>query len=275
MSGAVPAEYQFQIGAISDVGSKREQNEDHCGYAVVEPTTCIVAVADGVSGYEGGAVASQMAIDVMLRAYNEQPATVRTIKRLYRAVQQANIEIYDKAVVVPELRSMATTLTAIVIARGELIAAHVGDTRLYRVRDGQITQLTKDHTVAAERARLGLLSDQEARTHPERSTLTRSVGRQLIVSIDQLTTELEHDDVVLVCSDGLYNTLADAEMRDVVRDLEAPLACRALIDRANERGSHDNVTAAVVRMTGHIPARARPDGLVGKLRRLFVAGAFA
>ncbi len=275
MSGVVPADFALELAAISDVGTEREANEDHCGYAVVDPTTCIVAVADGVSGYEGGAVASQMAVDVMLRAYHEQPATVKPLKRLYRAVQQANIEIYDKAVVVPELRSMATTLTAIVVMRGELIAAHVGDTRLYRVRDGAITQLTKDHTVAAERARLGLMSDDEARRHPERSTLTRSVGRQLIVSIDQLTTELAHDDLLLVCSDGLYNTLDDDEMRDLVRELPAERACRALIDCANERGTYDNVTAAVVRMTGHIPERARPDGLVDRLRRFFVAGTFA
>jgi len=116
----------------------------------------LVAVADGVSSYEGGEVASQRATEVVVRFFKEQGPGVATMKRLVRAVQQANIEIYDTAVVVPQLRTMCTTLTALVLDRGEALAAHVGDSRLYLIREGQILQLTKDHTVAAERASASL-----------------------------------------------------------------------------------------------------------------------
>ena len=270
------AEYALEAAALSDTGTERDHNEDHCGCLVESATASLVAVADGVSGYEGGEVASRMAIEVLLRSYQEQPATLKLTKRLYRAVQQANIEIYDTAVVVPELRRMATTLTALAVDRGELTCAHVGDTRLYRVHGREITQLTKDHTVVGERMRLGLLSAEEARRHPDRSTLTRNVGRELIVSIDTLTMPLATDDLLIVCSDGLYNTLEDPELEEVVRGKDAAGACRALIDAANARGTYDNVTAAVVRMTGPTPGRDRPpSGLVGKLRRMFAGASIA
>src|SRR5262249_32771163 len=158
-------------------------------------------------GAEGGEVASAKAVEVTLRAYQEQPAAVAAGKRLARAVQQANIEIHDMAMIVPELRGMATTLTALALDEGRLCIAHVGDTRLYHLRDGRLVQLTKDHTVAAERVRLGLLSPRRARHHPEHSTLTRSLGRELIVAIDRISTRVFRDDALLVCSDGLYNVL--------------------------------------------------------------------
>jgi len=144
----------------------------------------------------------------------------------------------------------------------------VGDSRLYLVRGGAITQLTKDHTVADEKARFGLLGKEKVRTHPDRSVLTRCVGRELIVSRDRLTYRLVQGDVLLLCSDGLHNVLADEEMARIVADRNAPDACRALIDAANQRGTPDNVTAAVVRMIGPTPEVPRGDGLGSRLRRL-------
>ena len=189
------------------------------------------------------------------------------MKRLVRAVQQANIEIYDTAVVVPQLRRMCTTLTALVLDRGEALAAHVGDSRLYLIREGQILQLTKDHTLAAERANLGLISKKRLPDHPDRCVLTRSVGRELIVGVDRITRELVQDDVLIVCSDGLYNALDETEFPRIVADLDASSGCRALIDAANSIGAFDNVTAAMVRIT-QAPAKLEPSGgLANRLRR--------
>ena len=171
-----------------------------------------------------------------------------TSKRLYRAVQQANIEVYDLATVVPELRGMTTTLTAVVVDRGELTAAHIGDSRLYLLRDGRLTQLTKDHTVAGEKARIGLMSKARAREHPDRSVLTRSLGRELIVPIDRISNRLFRGDALLVCSDGLYNVLDEEQMAPLVARGDAGAACRSLIDTANGRGTLDNVSAAVLRV---------------------------
>ncbi|MFI5181615.1 MAG: PP2C family protein-serine/threonine phosphatase [Thermoanaerobaculia bacterium] len=260
--------HELEIAAVSDTGTERDHNEDFCA-AFAERNDCaIVGVADGVSSEEGGEVASQIAIEAMLRAYREEPPTLGSGPRLYRAVQQANIEIYDRAMVVPELRGMSTTLTAVAVERGELTAVHVGDSRLYLIRGGAITQLTKDHTLAAERTRMGLLSEERARSHADRSTLTRSVGRELIVNRDRISRPLAQGDVVLLCSDGLYNVLSDVDIERIVAGREAPDACRALIDAANRRGTPDNLTTAVVRVTGPTPGRPESAGLAETLHRL-------
>ncbi len=263
------SEHEIEIAAVSDVGNERGHNEDCCGSFMESNTCAVVGVADGVSSCEGGEVASQMAIEVLLRAYREEAPSMSAGQRLYRAVQQANIEIYDRAVVVPELRGMATTLTAVALERGELTAVHVGDSRLYLVSAGTITQLTKDHTVAAEKVRFGLMSKEKALTHADRCALTRSVGRELIVSRDRTSRRLVQGDTLILCSDGLYNVLADAEMARIVAGRDASSACRSLVDAANERGTADNVTAAVVRMIGPTPERPQPNGVTATLRRLF------
>lgn len=261
-------EYELDLAALTDVGTERDHNEDACGTHVEGPACAIVAVADGVSGSQGGEVASQMAIEELIRAYREEPPAAAAGQRLYRAVQAANIAIYDRAVVVPELRGMATTLTAVAVDRGELTAVHVGDSRLYLVRDGAASQLTKDHTVAAEKVRFGLMSAERARTHPDRSTLVRSVGRELIVSRDRIAQRLVEGDALLLCSDGLYNVLDDAELATLVAGHGAADACRELVAAANARGTFDNLTAAVVRVVGPTPNAARPTGVGATLRRL-------
>ncbi len=263
-------EYEFQLAALSHPGTERDHNEDSCGSFVESSTCAIVAVADGVSSSAGGEVASQMAVEGVIRAYREQPAAMGAGQRLYRAVQQANIEVYDRAVVVTELLGMATTLTTAAVERGELTTIHVGDSRLYLLRNGEVTQLTKDHTVAAEKARLGLIGQDRARNHPDRCVLTRSVGRELIVNRDRFTRRLAQGDALILCSDGLHNVLTDADMERIVSGRDAAAACRALIDAANERGTPDNVTAAVVRMVGPIPGQ-EPAGIGKAIRRLLGA----
>lgn len=261
------SDFELEVAALTDAGTERDHNEDACGTHAEASGCAVLVVADGVSSSEGGETASEMAVEVTLRAYREGPASTPSGQRLYRAIQQANIEIYDRAMVVPELRGMSTTLTAAAVDRGQLTAVHVGDSRLYLVRGGEVTQLTKDHTVAAERVRLGLLGAERARTHPERSTLTRSVGRELIVSRDRLGRMLEQGDVLVLCSDGLHNVLADAELGELVRGRSAADACRALVAAANALGTPDNVTAAVARLVGPVPARPARPGLASRLRR--------
>jgi protein phosphatase len=259
----------LDASALTDVGTGRAHNEDACA-AVIEGGVALAVVADGVSSSLGGEVASAMAVEVVLRAYREDDVARPAGQRLHRAVQQANIEIYDRSLAVPELRGMATTVVALAVEAGQLTAVHVGDSRLYLVREGRATQLTKDHTLTAERVRMGVLSAERARTHPDRSTLTRSVGRELIVSRDRLSQALSQGDVLLACSDGLYNVLADEELaRLAVEAPDAAAACRALVEAANARGTGDNLSAAVVRVAGPTPARApAPRGLAARLRGL-------
>jgi protein phosphatase len=257
----------FELATLSDIGSERANNEDSCGSLVDGALSALLAVADGVGGYEGGELASQLAIEVTLKSYAESPASWGALKRLHRAVQQANIEIHDRTLVVPELRRMATTITAVVIDGGELFAAHVGDTRLYLIRGDRMTQLTKDHTLVGDRLRLGLLSAERARTHPDRSTLTRSVGPELIVAVDKITMPLAQGDVLLLCTDGLYNVLEEGDMHALIYGADASTAVKRLIEAANTKGTIDNLTAGVLRVTGEIPTRE--TGLRGRVRKLF------
>ncbi len=272
MTGDLAPAWRVEMATLSDAGTEREINEDCCGALLEGADRAVVVLADGVSGSEAGEVASRMAVDETLRAFREEWPSLPAAQRLYRAVQQANIAVYDRAVAVPELRGMATTLTAAAVEGAALTVVHVGDSRLYLVRGGAMVQVTKDHTLAAERRRFGLLRAGQARGSADRSVLTRSVGRELIVIRDRITRALEPGDLLLVCSDGLYNVLGDAEMAGLVAGREAAAACRALVDAANGRGTPDNVTAAVVRLLGTAPGAPRPAGLGAGLRRL-LAGA--
>jgi PPM family protein phosphatase len=261
----------FDLAVLSDIGTDRPGNEDACGYFIEGPEAALLVVADGIGGYEGGEIASRMAVDITIEAYRESPPAWGAAKRLQRAVQRANIEIHNRAIAVPELRRMGTTLTALVVEAGRLSAAHVGDCRLYLARRGRMSQMTKDHTMVGERVRMGLLSAAGARNHPERSMLSRSLGRELIVSVDRLSMPLVQDDRLLLCSDGLYNVLEDREIEHLLQPGDATATCKALIETANARGSADNLTAAVFIMCGATPfdETASGTGWRGWLGRLF------
>ncbi len=242
----------FELALRSHPGTKRPENQDSCGRLDEDPSRVLFVVADGVGGYEGGLEASSLAVEVTIDTFRHNPVHWGPEKRVARAVQQGNIAVHDRAMIVTELRQMRTTLTAVVVDGPELYVAHVGDCRLYLAREGTMLQLTKDHTVAAERARLAL-SRSDAADRIGRSTLTRCLGGELIVAIDRISRTLQGGDVLLLCSDGLYNVLDDRKLY-ALATMESPeAACEALIDAANAGGSPDNVTAAVVRMSADLP----------------------
>jgi serine/threonine protein phosphatase PrpC len=245
----------YDVAAQSDAGTVRATNEDAAGHAFERESLLVVGVADGVSGQAGARTASTMAVSALLRAFAEEPSQLGAGKRLARAVQRANIEVHERSLFASELSGMATTLTAATLDGAVLSAAHVGDSRLYLLRDRELRQLTKDHTVAAEQVRLGLMSEERARTHAGRAVLTRSLGRELIVGLDRLTLPLAQEDVFLLCSDGLYGVLDDGELAaELLSAGDAAAMCRALIGEANRRGTPDNLTAAVVRVLGPVAA---------------------
>ncbi|HEY6418156.1 MAG TPA: protein phosphatase 2C domain-containing protein [Candidatus Binataceae bacterium] len=254
-----PIDHQgvFELALLSDVGTNRPGNEDSCGHFVESPDCVVFVIADGVGGYEGGEIASKIAVDTTLEAFRESPVAWGAAKRLYRAIQRANIEIHNMAMTVPELGRMATTITAAAVDKGMVSAVHVGDCRLYLVRHSKITQVTKDHTMVGERVRMGLMSAKRAREHPERSMLLRCLGHELIVSMDRISLPLIQDDRLLLASDGLYGVLEDSDLETLSRGVPAEDACRELIQTANQRGTADNLTVAVFKMiaaTEHHPA---------------------
>ncbi|HVR60378.1 MAG TPA: protein phosphatase 2C domain-containing protein [Polyangia bacterium] len=266
-SGASAQQAALDAAALSDEGTERPDNEDRCAAVIDGGGWALLVVADGVSSLPAGEVASQMAVDIIPRSFREQDPSVSLTRRMARAVQEANISIHDLGLAVPELRGMATTVTAAVVRGHELCAAHVGDCRLLLVRGGTATQLTKDHTVAGERARLGLLRKERLAEHPGRYQLTRSLGRELIVAVDQLTTTVGDGDRLVVCSDGLHGVLPEGEIARLAAAGDAAAACRTLIDAANAVGTPDNLTVAVLAVAGAPPPPAR-RGLLDRLRGL-------
>ena len=243
----------LDFSQLTDVGTVREENEDAVAFWPHEDGM-VFAVADGLGGHNAGEVASNLALETLGRELDRAPANWSIDKRLRRAIQEANIAIHQKGITVPELSRMATTITASAIVGNTLVAAHVGDCRLYMLRDHQLVQLTKDHTWVAEQMEYGILSAEEARTHPKRSMVTRCLGPHLIVGIDVLQKEIQPGDVLLQCSDGVHAFLPENEIVALLRHPPQE-ACRALIQRACEQGGSDNLSAQVA-VVADVPAAA-------------------
>jgi serine/threonine protein phosphatase PrpC len=240
----------------SDVGCVREINEDAVGHWPHDDGM-VFAIADGLGGAEAGEVASALALELLSQELARSPRSWSVAKRLRRAFHAANLEIYSKAIAVPELRGMGTTLTATALFGATVVTAHVGDTRLYLLRAGKLTQLTKDHTWVAEQVQYGLISMEQARTHPRRNVLTRCLGRELIVGVDLLTLDARPGDLLLHCSDGVHGLIEDREMIALLP--EGPeAACRELIELARLRGAPDNASVQVAAVRDCPPAAARP-----------------
>jgi len=254
---------EIEFFQLTDVGCVREGNEDAVGHWPHEDGL-LFAVADGLGGHAAGEVASALTLEVLAREMDRAPGVWPVAKRLRRAVQEANLELYNKAIAVPELHGMGTTLTASAVVGGTLVAAHVGDCRLFLCREGKLTQLTKDHTWVWEQVQYGLISPEDARVHPRRNVLTRSLGRELIVGIDVLSIELRPGDVVVQCSDGIHVPVREEEVAELVMAHPPEAACRALVRRAREEGGEDNLSVQVAAIVSCPPAAARPWWRLGR-----------
>jgi protein phosphatase len=235
--------------ALSDRGRRRSRNED-----AFLADTPVFAIADGMGGTSSGHVASGLAIQQLASA--PLPSLTRT-GGLEHSIRAANDRIHADGETVRAHAGMGTTLTAVLVSDGTVRVAHVGDSRLYRIRDGQIHQLTRDHTYVEELVRRGRLSHSEARSHRWRSILTRAVGVEPDVDVDATLHAAARGDLYLLCSDGLTKMLGDAQIRDIVLT-SATLhdAARTLVERANASGGRDNVTTVLFRL-GARPGAAR------------------
>ncbi|HUH07976.1 MAG TPA: Stp1/IreP family PP2C-type Ser/Thr phosphatase [Egibacteraceae bacterium] len=243
------SELTFSAGALTDTGRVREQNEDN-----LFSGSSVFAVADGMGGHQAGEIASEMALqpiaDLDGRDFVDQAEATRA---LAEAIRQANRSVIDKAASDPSFQGMGTTLTAVLLRDGKLHVGHVGDSRAYLLRYGErINQLTTDHTLVEQLVQEGRLSRDQVATHPQRSVITRAIGVEPRIEVDTLPPiELQAGDVVLLCSDGLSGLVSDERIASILRThTQAADACRALVDAANARGGHDNISVVVVRADG-------------------------
>ena len=283
---AVISTLAVEYAGLTVIGNVREHNEDRLGWVALDggapfvtpaeehtltqsvatsDVGLVFAVADGLGGYGGGEVASGMAVEASLSQTQKGlvggsrvPGTLRD------AFNRANQAILDAALSGKGGRKMQSTLSALVITPGEAHLGHVGDSRVYRRREGELELLTTDHSQVMELLRMHIITPEQAIEHPARYALTRSVGGNLMVRIDIRNERLEKDDTFLLCSDGLWSNVTSSEVAEGLI-LQPADACKRLVDLALERGGDDNATALVIRVREAGQRLEAPQGW----RRLF------
>lgn len=240
-----------KMAARTDLGRVRENNEDKFDFfepeepEVLAKKGSLYAVADGMGGHAAGQIASEMALRTLIKSYYADPSP-DVAGSMHRAVFEANSLIYDAAQMIVERSGMGTTLTALVIRGDSAYIVQVGDSRAYLIRDGQIRQVTEDHSWVAEQVRRGAMAPEEAQYSPFRNVITRSLGNMPTVESDLFAEELHVGDTFVLCSDGLSGNLSEIDIRDIVTGKAPSVAAMQLIDTANERGGNDNITSVIV-----------------------------
>jgi protein phosphatase len=259
----------IKFGSSTHVGLKRQDNQDYYGkfpednLDLTSPKGQLFIVADGMGGHQGGQQASQMVVNIVPQVYFSDTSE-NISNSLQQAFKSANEQIYQKASSDPNLRGMGTTCTALVLKNTSAYIAHVGDSRVYRVNRDKIEQLTEDHSKVAELQRQGILTEEEAKHHPERSILYRALGVNSTVEIDiREEIHLSAGEYFLLCTDGL-SQLENHEIRDIILSNLPQKSCDKLIQLANRRGGDDNVTTMVIRINGADTITGKFLSLMGK-----------
>ena len=238
---------------LTDKGMVRKTNQD--SYCLDNDRGSFI-VADGMGGHAGGELASQMSIQIISAQLREQLSDpvgkdAQEISQILRMMDNslnlASMKIYEKALEVPELQGMGTTVTLLQIVAGNACCAHVGDSRLYLMRSGFIYQMTSDHSLVWEQVDAGLITEEEARKHQLRNVITRSIGYQESEYVDTHSFSLNDQDYLLLCSDGLHGKVSDHEICRFVSEYEIN-AVDPLVALANERGGEDNITVLIIKV---------------------------
>jgi serine/threonine protein phosphatase PrpC len=246
----------IEIASLTDVGLQRANNED--SYLYWEPVSDadfqrkgrLAVIADGMGGYEGGQEASRLAIETVRHVY-DAGFSGDPQETLLQALTTAHETIQRYGEVHPQFQGMGTTCTALSIVANELFFAHVGDSRLYLVRDTSVSRLTRDHSYVGRLVESGIVRSEDAETHPQRHILTAALGsgREVLPDIPPLPVALQEGDTLILCTDGLWSLVPESELGRIAQSNPPQQACNELVNLALERGGPDNITVLVLRIS--------------------------
>lgn len=240
----------MRIVAKTDKGNVRDSNQD--AYAVGEFSDEVVwsVVCDGMGGAAGGNIASALAVKVISdkinASYRNQMRDSSIKNMLDSALTAANIEVFDFAEAQPDLRGMGTTVVCAIVRDNQAYIAHAGDSRAYVINNGNIRQITTDHSMVQDLLLRGKITPEEAEHHPNKNIITRAVGVNKVIEIDFEQIDLEDDDTLLICTDGLSNYVSNDEMLELMSDGKHYAFADRLVKKANDNGGGDNITVVVI-----------------------------
>ncbi|MTI84593.1 MAG: Stp1/IreP family PP2C-type Ser/Thr phosphatase [Firmicutes bacterium] len=229
---------------VTHVGLVRSVNED---FLSVRPDLGLFAVADGMGGHQAGEVASKKAIECLEESFASNPCRENDPGAALRdAIVKANALIYELGHRVAEYKGMGTTVTVCCLNEMIMNVAHVGDSRCYLIRNAHISRLTEDHSLVQEMVQQHKITTGEAMNHPYRNVLTRALGTSPQVEVDLIRCNLDPDDLVIICSDGVTKNLSDEEILKITQDKKTEAAANTILDEALARGGNDNITLVIV-----------------------------
>lgn len=257
----------LEIATTTDAGIVRAFNEDTIA---TELDLGLAIVADGMGGYKAGDVASGMAASIMLEEMKQRLRTSEAdapADILCDAVNKANHAIHQAAQSNPQYHGMGTTIVAALMHDNQIHFTHVGDSRLYRLRQGKLVALTQDHSILHEQLAQGLISTDDAKTSHNRNLVTRALGVDPETDCKTQTQTAEIGDIYLLCSDGLNDMVDDADIELAMSALQAnlPLTARQLVMMANDNGGHDNISVILIKVIKPFPAGEAPKGIMERL----------
>ncbi|HHW56486.1 MAG TPA: Stp1/IreP family PP2C-type Ser/Thr phosphatase [Clostridia bacterium] len=241
------------VAALTDIGNVREKNEDYY-YASKEKDFPLFIVADGMGGHNGGEVASKSAVEAVVSYFKKnyfklQNKEIPSIESFIEdSIKYANKVVYSQACLECELTGMGTTLTLLFFEKNHFFVGHIGDSRAYLIRDNQIKQITADHSFVEELVKIGKITHEEARVHPQKNIITRALGIDEEVEVDTFHGIVLPQDILFLCTDGLTNLVTDQQiLEEFTNNGDINASCANLVNLAKANGGYDNITIVAVK----------------------------
>ena len=242
------------ISSKTDKGVVRPNNEDSLltvppwSDSAITQKTCLFLVADGMGGQNAGEVASKIAVNFTKEWFEKNKLENLNVELVEDLINSANEQIWEYSQKHPETVGMGTTFSMIIIRDKKAIIGHIGDSRIYRLRDEKLTQLTNDHSIVGEQVRLGKLTPNQARVHPARSLLSKVLGARQFIKADIFETEINANDEFVLCTDGIYSMIDSEVIEQLIKDTSPENMANTLIDAANKAGGNDNSTVVAFKL---------------------------